>query len=347
MGDKMKIQNPHDKFFKETFSNIAVAKDFINNYLPQSILDIIELDTLEAQKDSFINEELEEVFSDMLFRVNIDKREGYLYFLFEHKSYSSKNISFQLLKYMLEIWEAKIKKESANELPIIIPLVIYHGKDSWNIKTSLGELINGYRELPEEVKKYIPNYEYLLYDLSKYTDEDIKGEAQLRILLSIFRDIFVKDNKGIQDSILRAALYLRELDNKQTGVEYFETFMRYILNAGQKLSKKDIEEIMVKIESVYPEGSEAAMTLAEILREEGKLKGLEEGKLKGLEEGKLKGIEEALAKTAIKLLTKRFGILPEETRAKIAKLDAVTLEIMVDEILEYKSLEDTKKYLQS
>ncbi len=194
-----------------------------------------------------------------------------------------------------------------------------------------------------KVKKYIPNYEYLLYDLSKYTDEDIKGEAQLRILLSIFRDIFVKDNKGIQDSILRAALYLRELDNKQTGIEYFETFMRYILNAGQKLSKKDIEEIMVKIESVYPEGSEAAMTLAEIFREEGKLKGLEEGKLKGLEEGEAR----ALAKTAVKLLTKKFGILPEETRAKIAKLDAVTLELMLDEILEYKSLEDTKKYLQA
>ncbi|WP_156897913.1 Rpn family recombination-promoting nuclease/putative transposase [Caloramator sp. ALD01] len=29
----MKIQNPHDKFFKETFSDIEVAKYFIKNYL--------------------------------------------------------------------------------------------------------------------------------------------------------------------------------------------------------------------------------------------------------------------------------------------------------------------------
>ena len=41
-------------------------------------------------------------------------------FLFEHKSYASEDIAFQLLKYMIEIWEAKIKKEGTNELPIII-----------------------------------------------------------------------------------------------------------------------------------------------------------------------------------------------------------------------------------
>lgn len=50
----MHIQNPHDKFLKETFSNIKVAKDFIKNYLPQSILDLVDINTLEPQKDSFI-----------------------------------------------------------------------------------------------------------------------------------------------------------------------------------------------------------------------------------------------------------------------------------------------------
>ena len=56
----MKIQNPHDKFFKETFSDVTVAKDFINNYLPDSIVNIIDINTLEPQKDSFINEKLQE-----------------------------------------------------------------------------------------------------------------------------------------------------------------------------------------------------------------------------------------------------------------------------------------------
>jgi predicted transposase/invertase (TIGR01784 family) len=76
----MKIQNPHDKFFKETFGKSDVAKDFLNNYLPQEIREIVNVDTLEPQKDSFVNEELQEGFSDMLFKSNINNDEGYIYF---------------------------------------------------------------------------------------------------------------------------------------------------------------------------------------------------------------------------------------------------------------------------
>lgn len=77
----MKVQTPHDKFFKETFGKVTIAKDFLNNYLPESIMNIIDMKTLEPQKDSFINKELKETFADMLFRVNIDNKEGYIYFL--------------------------------------------------------------------------------------------------------------------------------------------------------------------------------------------------------------------------------------------------------------------------
>ena len=329
----MKIQNPHDKFFKETFSKIEVARDFMNNYLPQSIINIVDLNTLELQKDSFINEELQEVFSDMLFRVKINKREGYVYFLFEHKSYTSRNISFQLLKYMLEIWEAKCKKENSNELPIVIPLVIYHGSDEWNIKTTLGEMIKGYKELPEDVKKYVPDYEYLLYDLSSYTDEEIKGEVQLRILIAIFRDVFTKDNKAIIQTVLRAAEHLGKLEDQQTGIEYFETFLRYILNAGQKLTKEDIEDIIKKVETRYPEGSEVVMTLAEQYREEGELR------------GELRGETKALSKATVRLLTKKFGKVPEEMKNKISKLDADVLEVIIDSIFDYEKIDDVEKYL--
>ena len=41
----MKTQNPHDKFFKESFSKLSVAKDFLNNYLPQSLINAIDIDT--------------------------------------------------------------------------------------------------------------------------------------------------------------------------------------------------------------------------------------------------------------------------------------------------------------
>ncbi|CDI40912.1 conserved protein of unknown function [Tepidanaerobacter acetatoxydans Re1] len=97
-----------------------------------------------------------------------------------------------------------------------------------------------------------------------------------------------------------------------------------MFNARADLTTKDVDIMVKKIDNIYPKGSEVVMTLADKLREEGR---------------------EALIKTAIKLLTKKFGSLPEEIRVRISKLDLVTLEVIIDGIFEYESLEDVKKYI--
>lgn len=171
------INKPHDKLFKEVLSNIENSRSFMENYLPNEILNIIDLDNLTIEKDSYIDEELEEYFSDILFKTNINRKPGYIYFLFEHKSYISDTISLQLLKYIIKIWEQKLKKEGQKKLPLIIPMVIYHGESKWNLAKELLDIIDGKEELTEEIIKYIPNYKYILYDLSPYGKEEIKGNV--------------------------------------------------------------------------------------------------------------------------------------------------------------------------
>lgn len=337
----MSIQNPHDKFFKETFSDAEVARDFIQHYLPESVSEIIDLETLEAQRDSYISQELQETFTDMLYRVKINEKTGYLYFLFEHKSYPSHKIAFQLLKYMSEIWDKYSTHEKKEALPIIIPLVIYHGQGHWHTSTRLSQMIPGYTQLPETVKDYIPDYQYLLYDLSQYQDEAIKGGVRLKILMTIFRDIFTKDPNRLRESVLKAAAYLRELENKETGIDYLEIYMRYVFSAAHQMTKADLEKILNEMTKEYPEGREVAMTLADILRKEG----LEEGMKRGRMEGRMEGETQALVKTALRLLTKKFGPLSEPVQKRIQELDAATLEVMIDQVLDYQSLDDVKKYL--
>ncbi|WP_270896013.1 Rpn family recombination-promoting nuclease/putative transposase [Aliibacillus thermotolerans] len=96
------------------------------------------------------------------------------------------------------------------ELPIIIPLVIYHGQTKWKIPTNLSELINGYEALPKEVKEYVPDFKYLLYDISRYSDEDIKGSAEIKILFTLFCDIVTKTGEPLFHSIQRALYYWLE-----------------------------------------------------------------------------------------------------------------------------------------
>lgn len=263
------INNPHDKFFKETLGNVSLAKDFIMHYLPAEILGIIELDTLQPQKDSFVAEDLKEYFSDLLFGVQINGLEGYLYFLFEHKSYQTKNISFQLLTYMVEIWESKLNKEENKELPLIIPIVIYHGREKWRIPNSLGDQFIGFHDLPRNIQHCIPDYEYLLYDFSPNGHEQIKGETELWLFLQILKNIFVKD---VEQTIIVIERASTAIESNQSGNRFYNTLIRYILSAREDLSIEEVNERLPK------EGRERFMSVADQLREEGEIKGIKKGR---------------------------------------------------------------------
>lgn len=135
-----KLNQPHDKYFRATFGKVDFAKDFLNNYLPEALIEMVDMSTLEPQPTSYISKELQEQFTDLLFRVDISGQEAYVYFLFEHKSYQDRMVIFQVLKYMIAVWEAKIAEdltrrkeeniqgEAEVEIPTVIPLVVYHDK---------------------------------------------------------------------------------------------------------------------------------------------------------------------------------------------------------------------------
>lgn len=309
------INKPHDKFFKETLSNIENSRSFMENYLPSEILNIVDLDNLTVEKDSYIDEELEEYFSDILFKTNINQKEGYIYFLFEHKSYVSDTVSLQLLKYILKIWERKLKKEKQEKLPLIIPMVIYHGENKWNIAKELTDMIEGVAELPKDILKYIPNYEYILYDLSPYGGEEIKGNVQLRIFLEILKTIYNKDIEEFIKVLEKSIIALERLENQDKGIDYFETFIRYIMNARQDISIIDVYEV---VKNISLERSEEIMTIAEQLIKEGMEKGME------------KGIKEGERKTARNLI--RLGYLAEQV--------VEATDLTMEEVMELKKETD-------
>lgn len=273
-----KITNVHDKFFKSTFGDIEVATDFLNNYLPSEVLEVVDLSTIEVQNGSFVDKKFKEQFSDLLFRVDINDKDGYIYFLFEHKSYNDRLTILQLLRYMVEIWESKIGKEKKDGLPMIMPLLIYHNKGKWTANTKLGDWIEGYNDLPKEMKKYIPNYEYMLHDLSEYNEEEIRASVVTKItmkLLSRARDATTEEITELFKEVIGLLIEI-ELTDGMTNI--VEACIRYVLNVRDDITKEEFEEIAGE---VTLEGSEFVMTVADKLREEG----LEQGMQKGVEVG--------------------------------------------------------------
>src|SRR5699024_4309060 len=149
----MKIHQVHDKLFKETFSDVEVARDFLQQYLPATLLKCMDVTSLEMLNDSFIEEKLLDSRSDLLYEAIINGEKAYVYFLFEHKSYPTKDIALQLLGYMLEIWKRELDKKKVEVLPLIVPIVIYHGKYCWTEPKLLHDWLINYDDLPENMTK--------------------------------------------------------------------------------------------------------------------------------------------------------------------------------------------------
>lgn len=83
-----KIVHPHDLAFRNAMSDLRVARDFLSHYLPKAIIDKIDLQTLALSKESYIDEELKLLITDMLFSVGLKENNSsaFIYVLCEHLS---------------------------------------------------------------------------------------------------------------------------------------------------------------------------------------------------------------------------------------------------------------------
>jgi len=282
-NNKSGVINPHDKVIKTAYSDLENARSFLTNYLPDNVLKLVDLDTLEISKDSFIEKELAEYYSDILYKVNLtDGSQGFIYVLFEHKSYYDRFVHLQLLEYMVKIWRLHIKQQKTQPdyLPIVIPLLVCHARKEWPQETvRLTSLLSG---PVEDLTGYIPDFGFELYDLHRFSDDEIKGTIASRVILLLLKHIRDPD---LQQKLPDIFALMRTLMEKKSGLQWLEVVIRYLASARDEddLSVKQIVEIAEQ--AISKETGGYIMTLAERLRNEGRLEGEERG---------IKGIREAI-----------------------------------------------------
>jgi predicted transposase/invertase (TIGR01784 family) len=280
------LSNPHDHFFRELLSRQEAARDFLRYYLPAEVAALLDLSAPKLLPDSFIDPELREHSSDLLYQVAL--REGgspaYIYILFEHKSYPDPLVAFQLLRYMVRIWERD--QNQGTKLASIMPVVLYHGEARWRIAPNLQAIF----QAPAELAPYLPDYRYWLCDLSQYSDEQIKGEMILQVGLLTLKYILRDD---LREHLVDILSLFRQLSQQQTGLEYLETVLRYLAGGTSKITD---EELWKAVATAFPKGEALVGTIAEKWVEQGKQlglkEGLQQGELLGLKKGRQEGRQE-------------------------------------------------------
>lgn len=277
------VVNPHDRFFKQVMSNPGIARDFIQNYLPADVVEHMDLSSLELSAESFVDAALQAHHTDLLFTLKLrDGDDGLVYLLFEHKSYADRLVAFQLLRYLVRIWEHSLRRY--DRLVPVVPVVVYHGEFDWQVKPGFRWLV----QAPDAFTRYVPEFDYSLCDLTGLDDDAIRGEIVLRVTLQVLKHI-VRDDFGPR--LVDALSLLSSLSRQQTGLEYLETLLRYVSVSAKYVTREDVRKA---VDQAFPEGDELMATIAEQWVEQGLQQGLRQGLQQGLQQGLVQGLEQGL-----------------------------------------------------
>lgn len=315
------VHNPHDALFREVYSRKAEAQSFLEEYLPQDVLAVLDTDSLDICKDSFVDDDLKAYYADILYSVNFEGQPGYVYILFEHKSYPDRLIHLQMLEYMLKIWRLHLNQHKTGKnrsLPIILPVLLYHGREPWPYER---QFIDQFCGPAETLLDSIPDFRILLVDLSRYTDDDIRGTLTSRIILLLFKHIFHPDLRAKLPDIME---FLREVIAQKSGLRMLEIVLRYIYSAAENtLSVDDVVNIVRR--TLQAHGGEIPMTIAQQLLQQGR----EEGRKEAMEtEGLIGAIQ--FAQRMLHLPLHEHDELqrkePDELRRLLAQLEAAMLD---------------------
>ena len=242
-GETYQVRNQkHDKIFKEILDNKREGVKLLNKYLDLKI----EEKDIEKYTRKFVLPELENRESDVIYKLKNEQ----IFFLIEHQTKVDYSMPFRMLEYIVEIMRSAVSREKmqnkSEKLPIVVPIVIYTGKENWNVPRLLQERQAYYGKTNLEFK-------YNLVDGSKISKEELMKE----------------------NSILSKAILLEKLDNPEEILEILKDVTtkdldsdeKYFINLilkylfPEKLSKDETKEILENLK-----GKEDDTMFIDILR---------------------------------------------------------------------------------
>ena len=267
------INNIHDKFFKEMMADKQNAIDFFQFFLPKNIVDLLDLKTLEQQKNSFTAPHLKEVFSDAIFLIRMANSadEVYISILLEHKSIKETYASFQILSYLSHFYEEQIK--SRKPLKLILPFLFYHGKTDWVLK----KIPDFFTEIPKELIPFVPAFDIFFIDLKKLDDEEIFSLMNTFLSSALIVQKYSNNPKDLVTQFIRIINTLSNYTNRN----FFVSLIVYFFN-NSELNEQKLIEILDKIPATI---KSEIMSTYELIEQKGVEKGIKKGIEKGIEKG--------------------------------------------------------------
>ncbi len=318
----------HDGAYKHIFSHAQIVRDLLTGFVRESWVGLLDLDTLELTKNSYVTDDLRDRADDLVWRVRT--REGgdwlYVYLLIEFQSRVDPWMALRILVYTGLLYQDLVKSgqvRSGQRLPPVFPVVIYNGDSPWSAGTELAELIE---PLPG-LKAYRPSQRHLVLDEGRLDEDEIAaGNNALAEMIRLERSPTPTELQAIVARLTRRLAEPRHDSLRRALVVWLNRVVLRRLVPGERIDEvHDLQEM----------GAMLAERVVE-WTENWKQQGLQEGRLKGRQEGRLKGEAAVLTR----LLTRRFGPLDASVRSRLDQATLEELERWSDRILDAATLDE-------
>lgn len=266
------------------------AVKFINKTLKLNI----KKEEIEKYNSSFISKTFQNKEADIVYKIK-DKN---IFFLIEHQSKIDYSMPFRLLEYEVAIIRSAIDKSKIKnksyKIPLVMPIVLYTGKQKWNA--------NKYLEKSQEkiqcLNIKIGNYS--LVDINNYTEKELLEDNTF-----ISKMMLIEKSKNTEE----IAKTLEKIINKthKEDKELLKSIIEIFLE--EKIGIQKSTELIRKLESE----SDSMLAIVDMIRKEnqmyidmGRKEGKKEGKREGKKVGRIEGKKDTLREIAIKMLKKNL-----------------------------------------
>ncbi|WP_213732011.1 Rpn family recombination-promoting nuclease/putative transposase [Citrobacter europaeus] len=253
---KMTTSTPHDAVFKQFLYHPDTARDFLDIYLPSTLRELCDLQTLKLESGSFIEDSLRASYSDVLWSLKTNEGDGYIYVVIEHQSSPDAHMAFRLKRYAMAAMQRHLDA-GHKTLPLVIPMLFYHGALS-PYPFSLCWL----DEFDDPiVARQLYSATFPLVDITVIPDDEIMQHRRIALLELMQKHIRKRDLMGLVEQLvsLLATGYANDSQLK--------TLFNYMMQFG---NTPHIDKFIREVAQRVPQQKESLMTIAEVLQQEAK-----------------------------------------------------------------------------
>ncbi|HVR99462.1 MAG TPA: Rpn family recombination-promoting nuclease/putative transposase [Thermoanaerobaculia bacterium] len=311
----------HDLSYRLFFAHRRMIQGLLREIVGERWVDRIDFDSGERVDTSFVSPKHENRESDVIWKFR--RRDGgepvYVYILLEFQSRPDPSMPVRLMGYESLFYQSLMAGQPAavwRKLPLVIPVVVYNGREPWNVSTDLGSLIG---DLDSSAEIYRPQLRYRLVDEAAYPREDLA--ALDNPVADLFRIEKSRDWREVHASVhrLRQSVPPTEASLRRA----FETWLQKVILPRLGLSQEKVSAELT-LEELDTMLAESIDRWNREIREEGREEGRQEGEVRML----------------LRQLSLKFGPLDLDTEERVRSADADRLLGWGERLLTAERLQD-------